>query len=333
MIKRDVVNLEGPEKWINIVDMKYLIRTAFAAALVFGVGLHSATAQRSAKIKYYQDEEEEDEWEEGDRSGFNFGLNIGAYFANKQSAMFYNGEALWNLGDVQANTMTIEERLTLNQVTQQQVTNLIGAESFTIPADAYPQNMRYNPGVAVGFRLGYRWNNDNGIFLDMNYVTVKAADKWTLQTNLLPDPMQGTADIRLYNIIGEEDRLNMHLGYRGAIMINDDSNWFIEGGGSFLATRLVDNYIEIEGTTFDLWLAQQGQNFLLGPTSNLTGTGLGWFAGTGVEVFFNDTYEINLGFRFSRDRVVMGDFEPWNPKTGEPRKRLTNSLLYLSFTL
>lgn len=276
---------------------------------------------------------EDDEWDLPDRSGFTVGLNIGAYFGNKQSAMFYNGGALWELNDPLARVYTIEERLSLNDLAQQQVTNIIGAEGFTIPFDATPQNMRYNPGIMFGFRLGYRFNSDNGIFLDANYATLKAADKFSLRTNLMPDPMQGTEDIRLYNIIGEEDRLNLNLGYRGAIMINEQMNWYLEGGASMLAVRMTDNYLEIEGTTFDLWLSFQAPNFFQGPASNLTGTGFGYFVGTGVEVFFDDTYEINLGLRMNRDQVVMGEFQPWNPKTGEARNRLNNWALFFSFTI
>lgn len=312
-----------------------LCRVTLVLTLLIFLGFSSFgqfSDYKEVRVKALQDEE--DEWEEGDRSGLSFGLNIGAYFGNKQSAMFYNGAGLWDLNDVQARVYSIEERLTLNQQTLQEVTNLINAESFIIPNDASPGNMRYNPGIMMGFRVGYRFNNDNGIFLDVNYANLKAADKFTLTTNLIPDnPMQGSSDTRLYNIIGEEDRLNIQLGYRGGIMINDDMNWYLEGGGSFLATRLVDNYLEIEGTTFDLWLAFQSPNIFLGPTSNLTGTGLGFYFGTGVEVFFNDTYEINLGLRFSRDEVKMGTFEPWNPNTLEPRVRLTNTLFFLSFTI
>lgn len=280
------------------------------------------------KVRY-----DDDEWEFADRSGFTFGLNLGVYFGNKQSANFYNGAALWDLNDPLAQLYTIEDRLTLNQVTLQQVQNLIGAEAFTIPWDAAPANMRYNPGIMFGFRMGYRFNSDNGIFLDANYATLKAADKFTLRTNLLPDPMQGTEDIRLYNIIGQEDRLSLNLGYRTGIMVNEQTNWYLEGGGSMLAVRMVDNYLELEGTTFDLWLSFQGPNFFQGPVSNLTGTGFGWYVGTGVEVFFDETYEINVGIRMNRDQVVMGGFQPWNPRTGEARTRVNNWAFFVSFSI
>ena len=285
------------------------------------------------KIYFYDEEEEEDVWEETDRRGFVFGLNLGAYFGGKQSANFYNGMGLWNLNDPLAQVYTIEDRLFLNQVTIQEVQNLIGAEGFTIPFDAAPANMRYNPSVLFGFRIAYRFNNESGIFFDANYMSLKAADRFSLRTNLLPDPMQGTEDIRLYNIIGQEDRLNMNLGYRTGLMINDNANWYFVGGASMLAVRMVDNYLEIEGTTFDLWLSFQAPNFFQGPASNLTGVGFGWYAGTGVETFFNDTYELNMGVRMNRDQVVMGDFKPWNPNTGELRNRLSNWSVFISFTI
>ncbi len=266
---------------------------------------------------------QDDDFEWPERQGFVFGMSIGAYFANKQSAAFYNGEALYELGDNLATIYNIEDRLFLNDQTYQQVTNLIEAQDFSIPFDSYPQAMRYNPGVLIGFRAGYRLNNENSFFLDLNYATLKAADKFTLVTNLLPDPSQGTQDIRLYNIIGEEDRLNIHLGYRAGIVVNEDMNWYIEGGASMLAIRLQENFLEIEGTTFDLWIAPFGPNNISGPQSNLTGTGYGFYGGTGVEVFFDERFEIDLGMRLSRDKVVMGSFSD----------NLINTSVFLSFTL
>lgn len=266
---------------------------------------------------------QDDDYQWPERSGFVFGLSIGAYFGNKNSALFYNGEGRYDINDVQARVYTIEERLTLNQQTVQQVTNLIAAESFTIPFDSYPQAMRYNPGILIGFRMGYRINNENSFMVDLNYATLKAADKFTLETNLIPDPQQGTSDIRLYNIIGEEDRLSIQVGYRAGVVMNEDMNWYFEGGASMLALRMTENYLEIEGTTFDLWLGYVGPNNLNGPTSNLTGTGFGIFGGTGVEVFFNDKYEIDLGLRLVRDKVVMGSYED----------NLMNTMFFLNFSL
>lgn len=260
-------------------------------------------------------QEEDDPWDFSDREGWSFGLNLGGYFANKASAIVYNGEALYDINDIQAQVYTIEERLNLNQQTIQQVTNLIAAEAFFIPFDSYPQLIRYNPGLMVGLHTGYRFNNENSVFVDINYANLRAADKFTLETNLLPDPSQGTSDIRLYNIIGEEDRLNIQAGYRAGLVINEDMNWYFEGGGSFLATRMVNNFVEIEGTTFDLWIGTQGGfGNIQGPASNLTATGLGFFGGTGIEVFFNDRYEAHLGLRLSRDQVVLGTFDDilWN---------------------
>ena len=175
----------------------------------------------------------------------------------------------------------------------------------------------------VGFRMGYRFNNENSLFVDANYATLKAADKWTLETNLLPDPSQGTSDIRLYNIIGEEDRLNIQFGYRAGLVINEDMNWYVEGGGSFLATRMIRNFVELEGETFDLWVGFIGPNNFNGPSSNLTSTGFGFFGGTGVEVFFDEKYEVDLGLRLSRDRVILGAFED----------NLINTQFFVSFTL
>lgn len=264
----------------------------------------------SQQVRIYENNFQDDfeEEEEETRRGVIFGLNFGAYFANKASANFYNGNCLYTLGDNVAVCNDIETRLNLG-ITAQQVQNDLGIQSFTIPADASPEAMRYNPGLLIGFRFGYRLNNENAFICDVNYVNLKAADKFSLTTNLTPDNGQGTADIRLFNIIGEEDRLNLSLGYRTGLMINDNSNWFFGAGGSMVSTRLNTNYLEIEGRTYDLWVNFIGPNNFNGPNGNLTATGFGWYGETGVEAFFDERFEANVGIRFSKDKIVMGSYE------------------------
>ncbi len=285
----------------------------------------------TASVAFGQDD---DLWEFPERSGFVFGINIGGYFGNKGSANFYNGTATYDINDVQAQMYSIEERLFLNDQVVQQVTNLIAAEAYTIPFDSPPADMRYNPSLMVGFRLGYRFNNENGIFLDANFTRLQAADKFTLQTNLIPNPSEGTADIRLYNIIGQEERMSICLGYRAGIVINEMMNWYVEGGGTMLATRVNENYLEIEGTTFDLMIgAQFGANFLNGPNSNLTAVGFGFYGGTGVEAFFDEKYEIDLGIRMMRDQVTLGGPPNEERNLNIFQERLSNWAVFFSFSM
>jgi hypothetical protein len=285
-------------------------RLSFLLVLFVVVGLNSTVQAQNldSKLRLPLFQEELDEEEEDERRGISFGLNLGTYLANKASAPFYSGAGLYSLNDNQAEMNTIESRLLLG-TTPQQVQNSIGAEGFTVPFDSSPANMRYNPGLMVGFRTMFRFNNENAIVLDMNYANLKAADKFTLVTNLLPDNGQGTEDIRVYNIIGEEDRLALSLGYRTGLVINETSNWFFGFGAAMTAVRLNANYLEIEGNTYDLWVGFVGPNNFNGPTGNLTGTGFGFYGDTGVELFFADKYEAHLGMKLSRDRIVMGSFD------------------------
>lgn len=285
-------------------------RLSFLLVLFVVLGFNSTVQAQNldSKLRLPLFQEELDEEEEDERRGISFGLNLGTYLANKASAPFYSGAGLYSLNDNQAVMNTIESRLLLG-TTPQQVQNSIGAEGFTVPFDSSPADMRYNPGLMVGFRTMFRFNNENAIVLDMNYANLKAADKFTLVTNLLPDNGQGTEDIRVYNIIGEEDRLALSLGYRTGLVINETSNWFFGFGAAMTAVRLNANYLEIEGNTYDLWVGFVGPNNFNGPVGNLTGTGFGFYGETGVELFFADKYEAHLGMKLSRDRIVMGSFD------------------------
>jgi hypothetical protein len=310
--------------------MKRKIQVVVVLAIVFFVQqAHAQIRFRNYPIAQHPVDwfgAEYDDEEEDTIVGFSYGLNLGAYFANKQSANFYNGSCSQNafIDPNEVRCYSIEERL-INQSFQQDysyISSYYGATGFQIPYDAYPLNMRYQPAVMLGLQLKYNFNRYSAIIFNMNTVKLKATDRYTVQFIGTTQQVNAQNDIRLFPIVGNEQRLNINLGYRQGWMMGDLSNFYFQFGGSMLGTRFQSNQITIADRTYDLVFGgsnpAQIQQFR--PRTDI---GFGAFGGLGFEYFFAGKYTFDVSFNFSRDKVRLLTFE----------KSIWNKFLVFTFTI
>ena len=75
---------------------------------------------------------------------------------------------------------------------------------------------------------------------------------WTLETDLLPGQGQGSSDIKVYGVFGQERRMIGTFGYRTAAYIIDEAAWIFEFGATATSLQIKSNYINIENNTYDL---------------------------------------------------------------------------------
>ena len=151
-----------------------------------------------------------------ERKGFRFGLNMGMYFPSKVSANYYNGSGFYdnNIDPNGVRMYSIEERLNLTPQERQYITTYFNATGFQFPYDAYPTAMRYSGGFNIGFQTAFDFNNKSSFIFDLNVCKVKAYDRFTMQLLGTTAQQNGQNDIRIFNIEGNEQRLNLALGYR-----------------------------------------------------------------------------------------------------------------------
>jgi hypothetical protein len=243
------------------------------------------------------------------RSGLEFGLNMGVYQANHSSALFYNGGGWFELGDNSATLYSIENRLNLG-TTAATVQNLLNTESFEIPWDSYTTSMRYDPGMMFGFKTAYFWNPESALIINMDVISLKASGPYTMHIAGLPGQGQGSDNIKMYGVFGEERRLVISHGFRTSMFIHDRAAWIIEFGGSLTGVQVVSNYFNVENSTFDLIYLYTGPgNPTSGATSNLTNTGYGFYGVIGLEAIFEEGGNLEANFRFSRDQIRLGSTE------------------------
>lgn len=272
------------------------------------------------------DEEEVREENEDEYRGWSIGLNLGAYFANKKSAQFYNGSCPYTItGSVgEVRCYEIYERLTL---TQQEINYIlsyynISGQQFERTPDMYPANMRYNPALLFGIHLKYNFNRDNAIVFNGNFMRLKTVDKFTLRFPPDPSDQMATENIQLFDITGEEDRFQLSLAYRMGAMMNDNTNWYFDVGATMLGTRVLSNEIFVADRTYSLFIGAANP-FQIIQYQPRTDIGFGYMIGTGMEFYFESGYTMGLGLNYSRDQVVLGTYED----------RIGNLAVMATFTL
>ncbi len=293
-----------------------LILTSVASAQnIFSLGQNQLT--------FYPFQDDDDEWEEDEDTGrgFGIGINLGVYFANKNSAVFYNGTCAFDINDNIASCRTIEDRLRINMNVYNDVIELLDLSGydFYMAYDDYPVNMRYDPSILFGIHMAYNLNYETSIFLDLNSTNLKTHGRWTLETTA-PAPAGTLRDLREFDITGEENRINIRVGYRGGWVINEGSNFYLEAGPSMLGVKFKENYITLwndQGMSQDYNL-MVGYNGLGSQITNYnaaqTGVGYGFFIGAGLQFIMAEQFEFVIGGNAARENVKLGTFDQnvWN---------------------
>ncbi len=251
-----------------------------------------------------------------------FGMNINIGKAGGASSVFYNGTGMHELGDVFREMLSIPERLDWNSVSggtantvRNQIAQSLGiANAGGMSVATYPIDQRYDVGFGFGLRVMQRFNLENAVVLDVDIWRLKSRGAWQLDTGELPDQGQGSTDLRDFGIFGSEDRMAMGLGYRTASPIDRSASWIFELGGTMMASRIRDHYIEVAGQTYDLIVPRGGQ-VGVGAIQDLTwGVGYGGYVRIGAEAYMDAGAGLELSYRLGYDAVVLGlsDFRVFN---------------------
>ena len=251
-----------------------------------------------------------------------FGMNINIGKAGGASSVFYNGTGMHELGDVFREMLSIPERLDWNSVSggtantvRNQIAQSLGiANAGGMSVATYPIDQRYDVGFGFGLRVMQRFNLENAVVLDVDIWRLKSRGAWQLDTGELPDQGQGSTDLRDFGIFGSEDRMAMGLGYRTASPIDRSASWIFELGGTMMASRIRDHYIEVAGQTYDMIVPRGGQ-VGVGAIQDLTwGVGYGGYVRIGAEAYMDAGAGLELSYRLGYDAVVLGlsDFRVFN---------------------
>lgn len=262
------------------------------------------------------------------KKGFHAGIYIGAYWANKNTAYIYDGYGFDQNG--QRNSFT-------NSVLYNQIVNVYGsgnggtdyiAQLLNVnPGDWYfneqdmPINLRYTTTYLIGLNTRYRINKKESITLNAYGTKLAVNGKFTISSLTSTNFGSGSssqARINEFTIIGAEQRLMFQLGYQRILGDNEKLNFMVEGGLNIILAKAQKNQAILTSSnpnlsqnsiTIDLMNIYNQPPYNFYTSKYMTGVGIGFFGGFGLNLNINPRYSIQLLYSPSFDRISLG-YEP-----------------------
>lgn len=300
-----------------------LLNTIFFT-LIFATGSY-------AQADYQKFTPEERNWSEYDLTGWRFGINMGMYLANNNTAAFYSGEPQnennieWLLNNYYWYE-EIRQQLNSHQILKEPGDNYSEWTSAyqswrnqyeLQPGDTtwwiyYPEGLKYDAAISPGFYAKLNFNNTTGIFIQSNYVKLKTSGIFQMvidSATYTTDPALRTGYIR-----GVEERVNIDIGISKFYRTGKITSIFIETGFHLNSTQVLENQVQIGNWRKSIVNRYLNQNYV--PNTNVTeydvyqgGLGFGIFLNGGVKFIFNESVSIDPGFQMYWKRINLTGYK------------------------
>ncbi|MDD5571058.1 MAG: hypothetical protein PHD97_07860 [Bacteroidales bacterium] len=227
-------------------------------------------------------------------SGFYMGVSLGGYFANKNTANFYNGHGLNNL-----KAAIIDNGYTYVAIRQK-----LNNKDYSVDTNSLPMNMKYETAINIGFHIRSVYKNNFSVFIESYYSKLKASDYFIIQ--VADNPQQISQPVlRKYPIVGVEERFDFNLGV-SKTLTRKKVNPYVELGVNMNNVKILKSEVQIEDLTYSIVNYKYAYNSI-----NQGGIGFGMFGGTGLEMIFNNKLFINIGVNccYKKVNIINYNYE------------------------
>lgn len=283
---------------------------------------------------FSQDDQDEEPIRPNRKNKFQTGFYVGSYFANKYSASTYNGYGF----DLEGNRYSFENSLMNQKINLEYgygrgnydyIAEAIGVDQrqWVFAESDMPVNMRYVPGIMVGFNIKVPVDAKSAFLFNVNGSKIGVEGNFTITT--LKPPIANPANnnnIQTFPIKGAEQRLMFQLGFQKMLGEDEKLNFFLEAGFVGTLSKFDRNMIYINNLQIDLtYYLNQTQYAAPGPARKPVGFGVGAFAGFGANVNINPKFTLQLVYNPSYEKVNIGT---------APKLKLQNALglrIYYNF--
>lgn len=309
-------------------QMKHLISFLKIAtlSLVCVFGINNAQSQDIFNESLPSMNPQDDVYEQTfNTAGWRFGINMGMYFANKETADFYSGIPANenNIKYVLDNYYWYEE--IKQELNSHRILDTQGNPVATPATDKstdwwiyYPEGLKYNAAISPGFYVKYNFNNSTGIFLQSNYVKLKTSGVFQMvidSVNYLSDPALREGYLR-----GVEERVSIDLGISKFYRVGEITHVFIEMGLHMNSTRALENRIQIGAKEYSIVDIYLGGNYI--PNGNTQsyqiyqgGIGFGILLAGGVKFIVSDKISIDPGVQFTWKKLNLNGYNDFSMDT------------------
>jgi len=263
--------------------MKYLLLVVFGFSVL---GLH-AQEQSNMEMK-----------------PFFIGVNAGGYFANKNTAYFYNGNASGGVNRV------LNTQFYADQIAQEY-------QNYPVFFGEFPEEMRYTVAAQLGINVGYNVSETFALIADVDIINIKAQDFITL---LVDDPnnLQPEMTIETIPILGKEKRLSMNFGFQNYLSSENNTYMYWSMAANVTVTKFEDNTMKIGNLPpyyigDPIWVGNINPNNGTVVEGNGRtkpgGIGVGAIGGLGVKFKFNQQFIFDIGYNLHYTTVNLTDYQ------------------------
>ncbi len=227
-------------------------------------------------------------------SDLRFGLNLGAYWAEKGAARFYNGSSSKNSVSNGENSI---QRVFNTDLYYQELKNK-EFNDYNFELQEIAQDMTYETAFLAGLHGSYYLDPTTAVVLDLSFISLEATGQFTI---LVQSPQQVGEDIRTADISGREQRFTSNIGLHkklgeGKIVP------FIEAGGVITSLQPKSNKIRIGSSTYNIFQNAAPHQDPDPPG----GFGYGGYGQVGIELGLNNDFALHLGYwgTYERDPLT-----------------------------
>lgn len=232
-----------------------------------------------------------------EKKGLMFGLNVGYLLPNDEPATFYDGTPK------EPGFLDLNEFLGLWFI-RDQVINTLGDRAVNYRLSEYPQEYRYNNALSIGGHARYQFNWTHAVVADMNFARLRSAGIFVIE---YPDNTGVTQPIyESFEITGEEDRMNLSLGYQVALGVPSAFGVHLEFGPMLTSVRVRNNQLRIGDRTYSILRAE---TVGLAPDQLITSpiptvTSLGGYGQLGANLEFHK-FTVEMALRVNLEKIAL----------------------------
>jgi hypothetical protein len=225
-----------------------------------------------------------------------YGLNIGAYMADKSTANYYNGSGQYTgVG----NQGTLEQIIgSSNNLNYTRIRQDIG---YDYEIHGLPSEMRYNPAMMVGLFATLHLGQRVAVVVESNFMSLKTQDQYTIElarhSNIEGD------NIERYMISGTEERIDIRIGLKYTFVSETSYiHPFVETGFIATDTKAKNNTARIGNSTYNIYFSGTSQYY---PERDF-GMGIGTYATLGATMDVSESFSFDIGFSGHYNKINLG---------------------------
>lgn len=255
--------------------------------------------------------------DDDEENSFFFGINIGAFKANRKTAIIYNGGYDYHQNG-ERNEGYYGANYYFNEYNTKIALDNYFKYGYKIVGYANPETIEYQTAFDIGGHAGIKLDESISVYADLNLSKINVKNVFTVEIGNPNDPtLIGEGELEQIAVFGVEKRTNLNVGIQANIYNEDkitsyfnffanvnnaklDSNYFRIGERSYQIRH--NNYINGQNGSTDVFEARQVPG----------GVGFGGGAGIGAKYKFNSqfTFDVNYNALYIKTNMYA-DLKPF----------------------